>query len=330
MMGQQDKSTDIRTCIHCGKCTRACSFLEKYQLDISDTDKLKELAYHCFLCGKCSEVCPKGIDGREIILNLRRQQIKENGGKLKENGYTMLVGEKAEYKFRNYKNITGKSVLFPGCNFPSFFPKSTRSLCGWLYEKKGIGVVFDCCGKPIAELGMQAEEYKIVEGIEERLKAAGVEEVIMLCPNCYAFLKSRLSIDVVSIYEKMREWGIGEIIREDIKIFPPCPDRRENALLEQIRYFLAGDVTMIDGQCCGLGGCAGRKEPELAANMLEKIADNGTVYTYCASCSGNFVRNGYENVDHILLRILRMTERPDIKKSMLNRMATKYFREDNI
>ena len=43
-------------------------FLKKYGIDIGDTEKLKELSYHCFLCGKCTEVCPIGIDGRDYIL----------------------------------------------------------------------------------------------------------------------------------------------------------------------------------------------------------------------------------------------------------------------
>lgn len=321
------KTTEIEKCIHCGQCTRACVFLTQYGLDISNTERLNELAYHCFLCGRCSEVCPKGIDGREVILNLRRQQVEDNGGKLKENGYAMLVAEKEDYKFRNYKNQTSKSVLFPGCNFPSFFPETTQYLCGWLKQKKGIGVIFDCCGKPISELGLKREENRIIAGIEKHLKAAGIEEVIMLCPNCYAFLKLRLSVRVVSIYTKLKEWGIGNQIQEDIQIFPPCPDREEGELLEEIKMFLDGGLTVLEGQCCGLGGCAGRKEPELAEKMLSKISGKEKVYTYCASCSGNFFRKGYEDTEHILLRILDRTEKPDIKKSMINRMKMKYYRE---
>lgn len=301
--------------------------MTQYGLDISNTERLNELAYHCFLCGRCSEVCPKGIDGREVILNLRRQQVEDNGGKLKENGYAMLVAEKEDYKFRNYKNQTSKSVLFPGCNFPSFFPETTQDLCGWLKQEKGIGVIFDCCGKPISELGLKREENRIIAGIEKRLKAAGIEEVIMLCPNCYAFLKPRLSVRVVSIYTKLKEWGTGNQIQEDIQIFPPCPDREEGELLEQIKMFLDGSLTILEGQCCGLGGCAGRKEPELAEKMVSKISEKEKVYTYCASCSGNFFRKGYEGTEHILLRILDRTEKPDVKKSMINRMKMKYYRE---
>ena len=61
---------DVSECIHCHVCQKHCEFLEKYGIDIGDTEKLKELSYHCFLCGKCTEVCPIGIDGRDYILKL--------------------------------------------------------------------------------------------------------------------------------------------------------------------------------------------------------------------------------------------------------------------
>ena len=30
----------------------------------------------------------------------------------------------------------------------------------------------------------------------------------MVCPNCYAYLKDRLSVKVVMIYDKLRELGL--------------------------------------------------------------------------------------------------------------------------
>ena len=58
--------------------------------------------------------------------------------------------------------------------------------------------------------------------------------------------------------------------------------------------------------------------------------------TYCASCSGSFARKGFDQADHILLKILGSTEKPDTGKSMINRMKTKYWqggiygKEENI
>ena len=52
----------VTGCTHCGVCTENCEFLKKYDLTIGDTEKLSKMAYHCFLCGKCSKVNPLGTD----------------------------------------------------------------------------------------------------------------------------------------------------------------------------------------------------------------------------------------------------------------------------
>ena len=49
-MGNKEKTTDSSKCTHCHLCQKNCLFLEKYKLDIGDTEKLNELLYHCFLC----------------------------------------------------------------------------------------------------------------------------------------------------------------------------------------------------------------------------------------------------------------------------------------
>lgn len=317
-----------KECIHCSACTRQCDFLNKYQMDLGNTEKLESLAYHCFLCGKCETVCPVGIDGREKFLDTRRMQVEKNNGKIKESGYDLLIKEKADYIFRNYKNITSGRVLFSGCNFPSFFPKTMKYLAALLKKEAGIGTIYDCCGKPIAELGLEKEEKQIIDGMNKRLRDAGVKEVIMLCPNCYYFLKDRLDVKVTDIYSVLKELGIGKKVDQSVNLFLPCPDKKEKLWLEQVQYFLEGEKNIIDEiQCCGLGGCARGKEAEISKGFTEKLQKMGytEVYTFCASCSGKFARDGMKDVHHILVEILGTEEEPDIVKSMLNRTLSKLW-----
>ena len=169
---------DLDACIHCGKCTRSCLFLEKYGIDLPVLKEKPELAYHCFLCGTCGCVCPKGIDGKEIALDSRRKLVEDGGGKLLDNSYDGLLLEKNPYKFANYRHSKKKAVFFTGCNFPSFFPKTTDKLVEE-FAKYDVGVVYDCCGKPIEELGLVSEAAGIIERINWKLKESGVEQVIM-------------------------------------------------------------------------------------------------------------------------------------------------------
>lgn len=318
--------SDASQCIHCHLCQKHCSFLQKYHLDIGDIDKHEELIYHCFLCGKCTQVCPKEIDGREVIQQLRRKQVRKNGGKLKEKGYTWLLKEKEKYIFQNYRHAASKSVIFTGCNFPAYYPETMKKIIGEMKKEADIGVVFDCCGKPIAELGLEKESQNIIEKINRKLQERRVEEVIMICPNCYYFLKGKLNIKMVSVYEKLQELGIGSKIREKLTVFPPCPDRNEKEIWKTILPFLEQPPLILkDSQCCGLGGCAGKKEPGLAENMLKKAAAQGKLCTYCASCSGNFTRKGCKGTEHILLKIMGSTENPDTGKAFLNRIRSKFW-----
>lgn len=320
-MRKKETEAEIPSCIHCHICQENCDFLGRYEMDLGDRERLGELAYHCFLCGTCTRVCPQGIDGRELVLNMRRNQAV---GK----GYGMLLAEKKNYLFRNYRHITEKCVLFPGCNFPSFYPKTTRKLVRLLKDAAGIGVVYDCCGKPVAELGMQEQEDKIAREIERRLQENGVEEVVMVCPNCYHFLKPKLSVRVVDIYEKLKSLGIGKNIQGGFPMFLPCPDRENRELLEHIQSFTTGEwIPLTEVQCCGLGGCAGVKEPELSGQLAKKAAGytKGALYTYCGSCSGNLKRNGCADVRHVLAEILGVLEEPDTGRSMLNRVKTKFW-----
>ena len=309
-------------CIHCGLCTKNCAFLQKYGMDLSSFADHPELAYHCFLCGQCSRVCPSGIDGKAISLAMRRKRTNDANGALTESGYTALLIEKQKYLFKNYRRTAGKTVLFPGCNFPSFFPRTTDALIR-LLQKEGIGIIFDCCGKPIGELGLEQKENETAAALQKRLSDAGVERLVVLCPNCYHYLKKHISTEIVSIYEILCERNMGTTIPGTVPLFLPCPDREERILLEELRHFVPHATPIDNISCCGLGGCAAGKEPDISASFSRKICEENLsdVFTYCASCAGQLRRGGVEGATHILTEILGTHEKPVLSplKSLWNR-----------
>ncbi len=292
-------------CIHCGACTKSCGFLEKYGIDLAGFAKRPELAYSCFLCGRCKALCPKDIDGARIAL-LMRQMRSDRAS------YKGLLWEKSPYKFANYRKGRKKSVLFPGCNFMAFYPKTTKYL-ERLMSAYDIGTIYDCCGKPVYELGLKEDFNQKLDRINSRLKELGVEEFIILCPNCYHFFKDKLEIPMVTIYQKLNELGEGQMIKRDrFPIYYPCPDREKKEMFHDLSQYLAGELTEPFGkvQCWGLGGCAGVKEPELSKEMAEsakKYSDE--LYTYCASCISNFRRKGMDGAYHVLPLILGIEEK---------------------
>lgn len=328
-MKERGEKKGADACIHCHVCRDRCEFLKKYQIDIGDTERLRALAYSCFLCGTCSELCPLGIDGRQIVLDMRREQVERQGGRLREKGTGLLLLEKKRYLYKNYRNQTEGTVLFPGCNFPSFYPQTTKYLAGLLRRRAGIGIVFDCCGKPLAELGLMAEEERIIRELDARFRDSGIREIIALCPNCFHFLKDRLQVKVTGIYEKLWELGLGKQIEEELSVFLPCPDRAGRELLGQISCFLDNPPVLCgQGQCCGLGGGASSRERELSDRMAGELRGEKHLAVYCASCAGNLIRKGCGDTEHILVKILGTGEKADTAHSLANRIKFKYWKED--
>lgn len=323
------KTFNVDDCVHCGACMRHCLFLEKYHIDLKALQEKPELAYHCFLCGNCRQVCPKEIDGKVIALKNREKLVKEGGGKLPDNSYDGLLLEKSPYKFSNYRHAGKKAVFFTGCNFPSFFPKTTDKLVEE-FRRHDVGVVYDCCGKPVEELGLTEEAAGIIDRINRKLKDAGVEQVVMACPNCYYFLKGRLDAEIISVYEKMRELGIGKVLDvERIPVYYPCPDRHDRQFEKDIQPFINGNMAdaFPDVQCCGLGGCAAGKEPEVVQALADRVKHSGEkeLYTYCASCISSFRRRGYESAKHILPLLMGVDEKVPLGNTpILNRAKCKF------
>ena len=198
---------NVHNCIHCNKCVKKCSFLTKYNIDLEAFSKREDLAYHCFLCNDCNIVCPKDIDGNKISMCMRINKINSDIKNKKEieKKYKFLMLEKTDYIFKNYNNVISESVIFSGCNFSSFYPDALKNILYKFKNEYNIGAVFDCCGKPIAELGIEDYENEIIKKLENSMISNGIKEIITLCPNCYYFLKPRINIKIITIYEKMYE-----------------------------------------------------------------------------------------------------------------------------
>ena len=318
-----------KACMHCGKCKTACAFLDKYEIDLKGLAERSDLAYNCFLCNTCREVCPLHIDGRLIALLARRRQVLQEGG-MEKKRYRMLRYEKDPYRYANYRKADRKTVLFTGCNFPAFYPKLINSLIE-ICARHNIGIVHDCCTKPIFELGLKENSDREVACLKKKLLERGVTELVFLCPSCYYFLKDRLPFKMTTIYAKLAEIGEGERLAGKLPYYAPCPDRKDG-IFEQdlLKGFVPEGFTypLSNLQCCGLGGCACSCEPQLAKDMAKTGGSyKGKVYMTCASCAGNFKRAGNPEAEHILTLILQRKEKlPPGLMPFFNRAKWKWRR----
>jgi heterodisulfide reductase subunit C len=72
-------------CMSCGCCTATCSASNVLEFNIRQLgtllrrgipDELEKEINKCMVCGKCTLVCPRGINTRNVILNIKKALAK--------------------------------------------------------------------------------------------------------------------------------------------------------------------------------------------------------------------------------------------------------------
>ena len=254
--------------------------------------------------------------------------------------------EKTNYLFKNWRHASAGSVVFPGCGFPSFFPKTLAALKDALCPVSGVSFALDCCGLPLEGLkGPEAYRAEFSR-VEERLVRVGAREVVPLCPNCGSAFAEALdrSISQVTIYAFLRtltQRGLVNCARVATPgaLFVPCPDRAHREWLDDLAYFLEPSVFVSKcSACCGAAFEISQPEASFAAakRVLESVARECTragveepvLYVYCASCAGKLERArrqcsgglaGSVRVVHVLSALMGVDEVPTVSATVLNR-----------
>ena len=305
-------------CIECGACTKHCEFLTKYDINLLDFSKRKDLAFSCFLCDECYKVCPKDISGNEIALK-HREQIKKP--------FRYLNFLKSPYLYANNSPKKSRELMFFGCNFPGFLPETTQKITEIL-EPLGVDFSIDCCGKPLFEANTNFDKTKA--HLNELFAAKGVETLILACPNCYHFLKDKVDVKIKTIYEKFEELGLNREITEEAHIFYPCPERIHKPIFETFKKYVPNlKNSFKDVNCCGLGGLAKSSEPQIAAGYPQAVKDKKlpNLYTYCATCCGNFAKNGVQNIKHFATVMSGVNEAPNTAY-LKNVLSLKFYKRN--
>lgn len=116
-------------CIRCGACLNVCPIYQNigghtyettYQGPIGSLisphlhgmKSFKHLSYASSLCGKCTEVCPVGIDIQKMLLLNRRDAVEQN---------LTTTAEKRAWKGFTYAIQRRKLIDFFGGKFKNFF-----------------------------------------------------------------------------------------------------------------------------------------------------------------------------------------------------------------
>ncbi len=319
-------------CIGCKLCMNGCPMLDKF-CD-SPKELLKELKcsgefdyilpYSCMLCGYCTKVCPKGVDLKNLFLELRRDVVNQRNGKLSRNLNTNGVDLHQKLSFSNLftsdiQNLQSDTIFFPGCGLLSYSPKILEDTYRYLRTKiGGIGIYTKCCGKPTAFMGKDEKFKEYYSILEKEFRDNNIKRIITGCQNCFMTIgNNSKDIEVISLWEVLANVGIPEekvgiakAIDHEFTIHDPCPTRDIDKIHNSVRNivdklgFKIEEMEYNKGKtlCCGSGGMVSVTQNQLAkAHTMRRAQEAKTEYiiTYCQECVESMRRGGKKSY-HIL------------------------------
>ncbi len=303
----------------CGLCTGECDFLARHcdvprQLAAKIRDGPAadlEMVYSCALCGLCREVCPVGLDTGEMMLEARRQAVRDGLGPLRRHRrelrffrfgvsrtFCLAMAEPGRRKSRR--------LFFTGCSLPAVAPRLTVRLYHELRRRyPGTGVLMRCCGSPAEAMGMADEARAARLAVAAAMERLGADELVVACPGCREALEAGdLGIRVRSTWELLA--GEPELAGSrrgfTVAMHDPCASRYDPVTRSAVRELVAAsgaemvepDFSGSTTRCCGLGGRIGDVDPRLARKMARRRADElaAPVVTYCSRCQMALGRGG--------------------------------------
>ena len=303
----------LEKCSECLICLQECQLmtrLGKSPREIAEClfqnpQLYKNAVYSCLQCGLCSIVCPVLLNPKQMFLEWRRKLVKDGVAPFRNHSFSLtdkkwniytLYRDNYGISYPDLETSNCDTLFFPGCNMSTFAPKLTRTIFSQLKRFNGsVGILIDCCQKPVHDLGLQERFEKAIEKLKQRVAEQGAKRVITACPNCYYTLKQCLGVEVVSIYDALPEAAFKKITGV-ITIHDSCPDREEGLFGRKVRSILSGCqiIEMKHSKentiCCGAGGLASAVDPDLALTYVKmrleeaKATQAEYLVTYCVTC----------------------------------------------
>ncbi len=219
------REQSLYQCLECGKCSASCPrqlagkeysprlLAHKIIAEREDEAFIENSVWECLTCGQCSERCPSGVDFSHLILEMRTLLAGTKGLK----GYRSHDGalhswmrmmtspdlqqERLGWVDTRVKAATyGKVAIFTGCApyFDVFFSgievdtlsivRDSVRLLNFMGITPALLANERCCGHDLLWTG-DRENFETLCRLNYReFKAAGVEEVVVSCPECFYML----------------------------------------------------------------------------------------------------------------------------------------------
>ena len=245
----RDKS--LFMCLECGKCSASCPRMlsgkeysprllaHKLIAEPDSESFIENSVWECLTCGLCEERCPSGVEVSRFIMEMRTLLAGTKGLKgyrshdgalhswmrlmtspdLEQNRLGWLGGELKVAK-------AGPMAFFVGCApyFDIFFSgievntlSIVRDSIRLLNFLDIIPVVLEkerCCGHDLLWTGDRENFETLCRLNYKEFQAAGVEEVVTSCPECYQVLSQFMPEVIPGM--KLKVTLLSDLLRREI------------------------------------------------------------------------------------------------------------------
>lgn len=298
---------------------RASSTKEELALAIAENGNLVQAVRGCFFCTSCKNTCFAHNDVCDLIYHARVDF--QNLGLIERAAWSSVLVDEEWDIFTAYRAIYGigyadltrhkayegheaetgfSTAFFPGCSLAAYGPELTREIFQTMDElaENGVTMVDSCCGSSLKSAGFFDRAEALCDRNADELLAAGVRELVCVCPGCAndmkkALEKRGLKIDVRLLASWLTDHGFTPkraLPETPLCLSKSCQDR-DGTYLEETKEVLGlpDETTSIFRGCCGAGGAVSAFDParqeQQADDKLSFAPDGATVISMCPTCT---------------------------------------------
>jgi Fe-S oxidoreductase len=300
---------EVNSCSRCGICLDACqlSFAggihnvqSVYQLKAMRYNQMKlHESFSCLMCGRCENVCPVGIDIRNIRLITRNE----------------MNGRPADKSFKEQQVACMKKtnvIYFAGCmthQTPAIKKamQSIMKLAGvhyWFMDETG-GI---CCGRPMMLAGHKEQADIMIMKNRSAILESGATTLVTSCPICYKVFVRDYGLNIRVMHHSQYLLELAE--ERKISLEPaqvnavyhdPCELSRDlhvyhepRKLLEKVVRLQSVNYEFQNSLCCG-GSLANISAPDETRQLVARDAYSrlnacgaDLLLTSCPLCKKSF------------------------------------------